>query len=256
MPFAPAFCTASNSSLASRGFGFPSASVDGLLHLVEEAVERLLLLGELFADLLLGLGVAERALGLLVPAVKLVGELVLLLGELAGLVPHGAHVLVEAVGRLLAHLLAEVVELPLGAGPLVEGLRDLAFVQSLGGLADLLAALLDLGALLSHPVAVFLALHPLANLVGVAKDLLFLVAKALELALGLGLGLGGLGGFERGLQLLEALVEVGLPTGEFGQAVDDLAVFTLLGVGLLVLLSLGRLFALRSGSRRWSVRVR
>ena len=92
-----------------------------------------------------------------------------------------------------------------GAGPLVDGLREPAFLERLGGLADVLAGLLDLLALLGHPVAVLLVLHPLADLVGVAEDLLLLLAEPLELALELLAGLLVLGGFEGRLDLLEPL---------------------------------------------------
>ena len=86
---------------------------------------------------------------------------------------------------LLAELLAQVVQLPAGPGALGEGLREPAFLECLGGLADVLAALLDLLACVGHPVAVLLVLHPLAELVGVAEDLLLLVAEPLELPLDL-----------------------------------------------------------------------
>ena len=115
---------------------------------------------------------------------------------------------------------AEVVQLPAGAGAFGEGLREPAFLERLGGLADVLAALLDLLAGLGHPVAVLLALHPLAELVGVAEDLLLLVAEPLELPLDLLRGPAGLGGLEGRLQLLEPLVQVGLPLGQLAEAVE------------------------------------
>ena len=109
----------------------------------------------------------------------------LVLVELPGLVAHLGHLLGELVRRLLAELLAEVVQLPAGAGAFGEGLREPALLERLGGLADVLAALLDLLAGLGHAFAVLLALHPLAELVGVAEDLLLLVAEPLELPLDL-----------------------------------------------------------------------
>ena len=117
-----------------------------------------------------------------------------------------------------------LVHLPLGAGPLVDGLREPALLEGLGGLADVLAGLLDLLAVLGHPLAVLLALHPLAELVGVAEDLLLLLAEPLELALDLLAGLLVLGGFEGRLQLLEPGVEVGLALGQLLEPVGDLAV--------------------------------
>ena len=197
--------------------------------------------GQVLAHLLPGFGISERPLGLLVPASELVGQLVLILGQLAGLLAHLGNVFAEPVGRLLPEVFAEVLELALGSGPFVERLRDLPFFEGFGGLPDLLASLVDLGASFGHPVAVLLALHPLADLVGVAEDLLFLVAKPLQLPLGLGLRVGSLGGFEGSLQLLEPLVQVSLPPGEFGQPVENLPGFALLGFRLGRVLRLGGL---------------
>ena len=70
-------------------------------------------------------------------------------------------------------------------------------------------------------------LHPLAELVGVAEDLLLLVAEPLELPLDLLAGLLGLGGLEGRLQLLEPLVQVGLPLGQLAEAVEHLPVLAL-----------------------------
>ncbi len=106
----------------------------------------------------------------------------------------------------------------------MSGLGEPAFLERLGGLADVLAALLDLLAGLGHPLLVLLVLHPLAELVGVAEDLLLLLAEPLELALDLLAGLRGLGGLEGRLQLLEPFVQVVLPLGQLAEPVEDLAV--------------------------------
>src|SRR5262249_43978188 len=71
-------------------------------------------------------------------------------------------------------------------------------------------------------VAVLLALHPLAELVGVAEDLFLLVAEPLELALDLLASLRGLGRFEGRLQLLQAVVQVGLPLGQLAEPTEHL----------------------------------
>ena len=185
--------------------------------------------------------VAERALGLLVPGVELLGDLLLVLVELARLGAHLGHLLGESVRGLLAELLAEVVQLLAGAGSFGEGLGEPAFLERLGGLADVLAALFDLLAGLGHPLLVLLALHPLAELVGVAEDLLLLVAEPLELALELLAGLGRLGRLEGRLELLEPLVQVVLALGQLAEAVEHLAVLGLLA------LALGLVLLLRAG---------
>ena len=98
--------------------------------------------------------------------------------------------------------------------PSVSACESAALLERLGRLADVLAALLDLLAGLGHAFAVLLVLHPLLQLVGVAEDLLLLVAEPLELPLDLLLGLLVLRRLEGRLQLLEAVVQVGLALGQ------------------------------------------
>ena len=178
----------------------------------------------------------------LVPGVELLGDLLLVLVELPRLVAHLGHLLGEPVRGLLAELLAEVVQLPARAGAFGEGLREPALLERLGGLADVLAALLHLLAGLGHPLAVLLALHPLAELVGVAEDLLLLLPQPLELPLDLLAGLRVLGGLEGRLQLLEPVVQVGLPLGQLAEPVEHLPRLALLLLALRepVLLEPGR----------------
>ena len=214
--------------------------LDRVAHPVEELVELLPLLFELLAGLLALLGVAERLPGAAVPGVELLGELVLVLVEPPRLVAHLGHFLGEPVRGVLAELLAEVVQLPAGAGAFGDGLGEPAFLERLGGLADVFAALLDLLAGVGHAVAVLLALHPLAELVGVAEDLLLLVAEPLELPLELGACLRVLGGFEGRLDLLEAIVQVALPLGQLAEAVEHLPVLALLAFLLRLLFLLAR----------------
>ena len=100
-------------------------------------------------------------------------------------------------------------------------------------------------------------LHPLAELVGVAEDLLLLVAEPLELPLDLLAGLRVLGGFEGRLQLLEPIVQVALPLGQLAEAVEHLPVLALLALAaaLAAPAGLGPSAAPRSGSRRSTVRA-
>ena len=152
--------------------------------------------------------VAERVLGVLLPVVELLVDLLLVLVEAAGLVAHLVHLLGEPVRGLLAELLAEVVQLLAGAGTFGDSLGQPALLERLRGLAEVLAALFDLLARLGHPLLVLLVLHPLAQLVGVAEDLLLLVAEPFELPLDLLARLGRLGGLEGRLELLEPFVQV------------------------------------------------
>ena len=147
-------------------------------------------------------------------------------------------------------------ELLAGAGALGEGLREPALLERLGGLAEVLAALLDLLPRLGHPLLVLLALHPLAQLVGVAEDLLLLVAEPLELALDLLAGLLRLRRLEGRLQLLEPLVEVALPLGQLAEPVEHLPVLGLLRARAASgSAASGRCAAPRSGSHRGSGRA-
>ena len=215
----------------ARSGSVSSASPHRATHPLDEVFELLPLLFEALLDLLAILGVAERLAGAILLGFELLGEAILVFVELLRPVAHLGQVVGELVRRLLAEVLADVVQLPAGAGPFGQGLRESALLERLGGLADVLAALLDLLPGLGHPFAVLLGLHPFLELVGVAEDLLLLVPEPLELPLDLLLRRVVLGRFEGRLQLLEPFVQVGLPLGELPEAVDDLprlALFLLL----------------------------
>ena len=83
-----------------------------------------------------------------------------------------------------------------------------------------------------HPLPVFFALHPFAELVGITQDLLLLLSEPLELSfdfLALGLGLGGL---EGRLQFFEPIIHIVLTLRQLAQTIEDLARFTLLSLSL------------------------
>ena len=105
----------------------------------------------------------------------------------------------------------------------------------------MLAALVNLLACVGHAVAILFPLHPLAQLVGIAEDLLLLFPQPLELPLDLFACRLGLGGLEGRLQFLEPIIDVILPLGELAQTVEDLIRFALL------LLALRQICLLRSG---------
>ena len=162
-------------------------------------------------------------LGATVGRVELFGELLLILVETSRLGAHFGHFLGESVRGTLAKLLAQVVQLPAGSGAFGDGLGKAAFLECLGSLADVLAGLLHLCAGFGHSVPIFLALHPLSDLVGVAEDLLLLVPEPLELPFDLFARLLGLGGFEGRLQFLHPFVQVGLSLGQLVKPVEHLA---------------------------------
>ena len=200
----------------------------GASHPLDEILQLLPLLFQLLLDLLAIGGVAEGLAGAVLPGVEFLGEAVLVLVELPGLVPHLGQVVGELVGRLLAEVVPDVVELLAGPGALGQRLRHAALLQRLGGLADVVSRLLDLLAGLGHAFAVLLVLHPLLQLVGVAEDLLLLFAEPLELPLDLLLRRLVLRRLEGRLQLLQTFVQVGLALGQLLEAADDLPRLALL----------------------------
>ncbi len=113
--------------------------------------------------------------------------------------------------------------MPAGSGAFGDGLGKAAFLEGLGSLADVLAALLHLRAGFGHSVPIFLALHPLSDLVGVAEDLLLLLPEPLELSFDLFARLLGLGGFQSRLQLLHPFIQVGLSLSQLVKTVEHLA---------------------------------
>src|SRR5690242_19010746 len=106
----------------------------------------------------------------------------------------------------------------------------------------MLPALFHLLAGLLYALAVFFLFHALAKFVGIAEDLLFLLAQAFELTLDLLARLFGFGGLEGRLKLLEAIVQIALALGQLAQAVEHLAALALLllSVGEPVLVGPGR----------------
>ena len=103
----------------------------------------------------------------------------------------------------------------------------------------MLAALVDLLPCVGHAVSILFALHPFAQLVGIAEDLLLLISEPLELSLDFLACRLRLGGLEGRLQLFEPIVHVVLPLGQLAQAIEDLAGFTLFSLALRELFLLG-----------------
>ena len=82
-------------------------------------------------------------------------------------------------------------------------------------------------AFLGHPRLVFRPVHPLPQLIHIGEHVLLLLAEAIEpiprgLAVLLRLRL-----LERGLEFLEAVVQILLPLGQFLETVDDLQLLLL-----------------------------
>ena len=140
--------------------------------------------------------------------------------------------------------------------PSVSGLREPAFLERLRGLADVLAALLDLLARLGHPLLVLLVLHPLAQLVGVAEDLLLLVAESLELALDLRAGLGVLAASRADWSSLSRSFRSLCRWASSRSRLSTCRFSRLLALALgLVPAGIARCAAPRSGSRRATIRA-
>jgi hypothetical protein len=170
--------------------------LDRVFHLIEKLIEVLLLLIESLGGFFAFPGVAKRRLRTILGGFELLGELFLILVQMPRLVAHLGHFLRESVRGSLAKFFAQVIKLPAGPCPFGQGLRDSPFFECLGGLTDMLAALVDLLACVSHPVAILFALHPFPELVGIAQDLLLLISQPLELPLDFLARLRRLGGLE------------------------------------------------------------
>jgi len=145
-----------------------------------------------------------------------------------------------AAGGAAAEFVAELLEILLGPRSGGGGLGDALLVEGFGRPLHLLAGLLELLAFVGHSFGVFWRFHARLKLLGVLEDLPLLVLEALELAFELFTLLLCAGFFEGGLQLFQPLVEIVLPLGELFQAIEDLAIFALLGRFILILsLALG-----------------
>jgi hypothetical protein len=91
-----------------------------------------------------------------------------------------------------------------------------------------LAGLLELLAFVLQAFLIFGLFHSLLEFLGIPEDLLLLILQPFQAAFDffpLGLGLGFLKGR---LQLLDAVVQIVLPLGQFAKAVEHLAVLGLL----------------------------
>jgi hypothetical protein len=205
-------------------------------HVFQELPQVLGLLLEALADLFLLCRIAEP-LGLrscLVEVAETLGQLIFVLVEPLGVVAELPDLFGEPVGGLPAELLAHLLELPLGAGAAGNGPGDLPFAEGLGRLPDVLPRLFEVLAGLRHPLVVLRLLHLLAELVGVAEDLLLLLAEPLKLPLDLLALLLGLRLLEGRLEFPRPLVQVGLPAGQIAEPVEYLAILLLGLLGPLV----------------------
>ena len=82
-------------------------------------------------------------------------KLLLAVGEIAGLLPGGAHLLGELAGGLALEVVSGLVELFLGASAGSEGLLDVALVELLVGSLHVLSGLLELLASLLALLSLF-----------------------------------------------------------------------------------------------------
>ena len=175
-------------------------------------------------------GVAQgRAAWLVRAGAERFGDFLLAAGEVAGFGAQGAQFLGQRAGALSAQLLAHFLELPLGAGAGGEGLGGVALGGGLGGALGVLACLFELLALGGHGRLGFGAVHALAHFVHVGEHLALFLLEPFELASEF-LALRLAGRLQGGLHFLEPFVDVFLASGEFLQAVLDLAPGAAFGV--------------------------
>ena len=227
-----------------RGFG-RLGDLGGAIH---EIGQPLFLFLDPVREVGFGFGGCEFALlgcGLLGGQILIQG--LLAPGQFAGLGAHLAEVIGELAGVLFANLIPDLLELTFGAGAGGEGLGERSLSGGFAGALHVVAGLLELAALFGHAGLVLGAVHALLGFVHVGEHLLLFLLEALEAAAQFLTFLFGVGLAEGGLQLLESLVDVLLPAGEFLQAVEDLHLFAAGGVGWGLGLAFGFVTALGIG---------
>ena len=185
------------------------------------------LLLELIGELLRLPGIGQRLVFGLGQRIQLFGEFLLLARQLARVRPHLAHLVGELAGALLPQLVAELLQVALGASAFAEGLRNRLLVQCFPGALDFGAGLVELLAGLRHGGLVLGLLHLLLQLVHVGEHLLLFFAQPFEPPADFLAFLVRLGFLQGVLQSLDLFVEVLLALGQFLQAVQDLELFPL-----------------------------
>ena len=152
-------------------------------------------------------------------------QLLLFLRKLPRVVAHLAHFIGELTGAFPAEIVAELLQVALGARAGGEGLRDGIVVQCFRRALHFRAGFIELLARLGHPRLVFRSVHPLVQFINVRQHLPLFFAQAPEPATDIGPGL-----LQRGLQFFDALVEVLLALRQFFQTAQHLKLFVLPGV--------------------------
>src|SRR5205814_3109748 len=102
--------------------------------------------------------------------------------QIARLGPHLAKIISELIGVLFAHLVSELLKLPLGARAGGERLGSFALAGSLRGALDIFASLFQLLAFISHAGLIFGPVHALANFVNIGEHLLLFLLQPLQAA--------------------------------------------------------------------------
>jgi hypothetical protein len=194
--------------------------LDSLLHPLEKVTQLALLLFDAFLDLFpLSLVAEGRSLGA-VQIGKAFSKIFLVSVQLLRSGSHVSHLLLELTRRSAAKLVAEFLELALGAGAFRRGPGHLPFTEGFGSPTHVVPRLAELIACFCHAPLVIRFIHTLGQFVGIAKDPLLLIPQALELALNF-LSLLFIASFcQRRLQFLQSLVQIGLPARQFAQTVE------------------------------------
>jgi hypothetical protein len=182
--------------------------LSNLTNLFQQLANPVTLLSQLILQSLPLAGIAQAALLAIAEIFQFLGDLLLILVQLARLAPHLAKIFRETVRGILAEVISQFIQTGLGAGSLAEGLRNLAVLQSFGRPPYVLASLFQLLALLLQALTIFLGFGLFANFVGIAKNLFLLIAEPLELAFKLFSLLLRFGLFHRRLQLSKTINQV------------------------------------------------
>ena len=177
------------------------------------------LLCELFGERLHLIHVAQAAALLrLVQLLHLAIDLLLVAGELTGLLALLAHGVGELARVFLAKILLHFLEITLGAGSGCQGFGDRLLFEGLRGVLHFLAGLVELLTRLRSLRLALRLVHFLFQFIQVRDHLPLFFAQSFEFAAQIILFLFGLGLLQRRLQFLEALVDILLALRQLLQA--------------------------------------
>src|SRR5439155_22975355 len=158
---------------------------------------------------------------------KFVADLLFLLGELASIRTHVAHVLVKLAGIFLSEIVPNLFEFLLRAGAGRERLRRAGIVKSLSGALHVRSGLIQLLPGIGHVRLVGRLLHALPKFINVGEQLALVFAQTFQSPAQLLFFRLAFGLLQRGLKFLDAFVRIALSLRQLLQPIKDCELFLL-----------------------------